>query len=130
MHNGLAKTGFAARTSTRSSFRRLRSATLMRFNTRRPTFQSLVVLYGKISRIRAISSPKVLAAAEQVLRRIADIYFEPPIVLSRDQIRSMLRDGSVDILRDFSQTCRAEFEMLRCPTALKRYEGFALRWLS
>jgi hypothetical protein len=79
-----------------------------------PDVPSLVVLYGKISRIRAISSPQVLAAAEQVLRRIADIYFEPPIVLSRDQIRSMLRDGSVDILRDFSQTCRAEFEMLRC----------------
>ncbi len=78
-----------------------------------PDVPSLVVLYGKISRIRAISSPKVLAAAEEVLRRIADIYFEPPIALSRDQIRSMLRDGSVDILRDFSQTCRAEFEMLR-----------------
>jgi hypothetical protein len=78
-----------------------------------PDVPALVVLYGKISRIRAISSPKVLAAAEEVLRRIADIYFEPPIVLGRDQIRSMLRDGSVDILRDFSQTCRAEFEMLR-----------------
>jgi hypothetical protein len=78
-----------------------------------PDVPALVVLYGKISRIRAISSPKVLGAAEQVLRRIADIYFEPPIVLTRDQIRSMLRDGSVDILRDFSQTCRAEFEMLR-----------------
>ena len=51
-----------------------------------PDVPALVVLYGKISRIRAISSPKVLAAAEQVLRRIADIYFEPPIVLSRDQI--------------------------------------------
>jgi hypothetical protein len=78
-----------------------------------PDVPSLVVLYGKISRIRAISSPKVLAAAEKVLRRIADIYFEPPIALSRDQIRSMLRDGSVDILREFSESCRVEFEMLR-----------------
>ena len=79
----------------------------------KPDVPLLVVLYGKISRMRVISSPQVLAAAEQVLRRIADIYFEPPIVLSRDQIRSMLQDGSVDILRDFSQSCRAEFEMLR-----------------
>jgi hypothetical protein len=78
-----------------------------------PDVPSLVILYGKISRIRAISSPKVLAAAEQVLRRIADIYFEPPLELGREQIRSMLRDGSVDILRDFSQSCRAEFDMLR-----------------
>ena len=79
----------------------------------KPDVPSLVVLYGKISRMRAISSSHVLAAAEQVLRRIADVYFEPPVVLSRDQIRSMLRDGSVDVLQDFSQSCRAEFEMLR-----------------
>jgi hypothetical protein len=95
-----------------NSFRRPQSASdALQHQT--PDIPSLVVLYGKISRIRAISSPKVLAAAEEVLRRIADIYFEPPIALSRDQIRSMLRDGSVDILRDFSQSCRAEFEMLR-----------------
>lgn len=78
----------------------------------KPDVPLLVVLYGKISRMRVISSPQVLAAAEQVLRRIADIYFEPPVVISSDQFRSMLQDGSVDVLRDFSQCCRAEFDML------------------
>jgi hypothetical protein len=44
----------------------------------KPNVPSLVVLYGKISRMRVISSPQVLAAAEQVLRRIVDVYFKPP----------------------------------------------------
>jgi hypothetical protein len=79
----------------------------------KPNVPSLVVLYGKISRMRVISSPQVLAAAEQVLRRIVDVYFKPPIVFSCTQLQSMLQDGSVDVLRDFSQFCRAEFDMLR-----------------
>ena len=79
----------------------------------KPDVPLLVVLYGKISRMRVISSPHVLAAAEQVLRRIVDVYFKPPVVLSSTQLQSMLQDGSVDVLRDFSQCCRAEFDMLR-----------------
>ena len=79
----------------------------------KPDVPLLVVLYGKISRMRVISSPQVLAAAEQVLRRIVDVYFKPPVVFSSTQLQSMLRDGSVDVLRDFGQCCRAEFDMLR-----------------
>jgi len=40
-----------------------------------PDVPAPVVLYGKISRIRAVSSPKVLAAAEEVLRRISGYLF-------------------------------------------------------
>ena len=69
----------------------------------KPDVSLLVVLYGKISRMRVISSPQVLAAAEQVLSRIVDVYFEPPVEFSSAQIRSMLQDGSVDVLRGFSQ---------------------------
>ena len=78
----------------------------------KPDVSLLVALYGKISRMRVISSPQVLAAAEQVLRRIVDVYFEPPVEFSSAQIRSMLQDGSVDVLRGFSQCCRAECDML------------------
>ena len=74
----------------------------------KPDVPLLVVLYGKISRMLSRLSPQVLAAAEQVLRRIVDVYFEPPIVFSSTQVQSMLQDGSVDVLRDFSQRCRAE----------------------
>ena len=49
----------------------------------KPDVPLLAVLYGKISRMRVISSPQVLAAAEQVLRRIVDVYFKPPVVLNR-----------------------------------------------
>jgi hypothetical protein len=85
----------------------------MHLKHEKPDVPLLVVLYGKISRMRVISSPQVLAAAEQVLRRIVDVYFEPPLVFSTAQVRSMLQDGSVDVLRNFSQRCRAEFDMLR-----------------
>jgi hypothetical protein len=42
-----------------------------------------------------------------------DVYFKPPVVFSCTQLQAMLQDGSVDVLRDFSQCCRAEFDMLR-----------------
>ena len=41
-----------------------------------------------------------------------DVYFEPPVEFSSAQVRSMLQDGSVDVLGNFSQRCRAEFDML------------------
>ena len=75
----------------------------------KPDVSLLVALYR---RMRVISSPQVLAAAEQVLRRIVDVYFEPPVEFSSARVRSMLQDGSVDVLRGFSQCCRAEFEMI------------------
>ena len=103
MHNGLAKTGFAARSSTRSSFSRPRSATLMHFNTRSRTFQLLVVLYGKISRMRVdFISSHFFAAAEQVLRRIVDVYFKPPV-------RIQLHSASVDAPRWISR-CPSGFQ--------------------
>jgi hypothetical protein len=62
--------------------------------------------------MRVISSPQVFAAAEQLLRQIVDVYFEPSVEFSSAQIRSMLQDGSVDVLGGLSQYHRAEFEML------------------
>ena len=59
----------------------------------KPNIASLVVLFGKISRMRVISSPEVFAAAEHVLRRIVDVYFQPAITLTRTEARVMLQDG-------------------------------------
>jgi hypothetical protein len=78
----------------------------------KPDVSLLVALYGKISRMRVISPPQVLAAAEQVLRRIVHVYFKPAVEFSSARVRSMLQDGSVDVLRRFSQCCRAECDML------------------
>jgi hypothetical protein len=47
-----------------------------------PDIAALVILHGKISRMRVISSPQVLAAADKVLRRIVDVYVKPAIPLT------------------------------------------------
>jgi len=73
---------------------------------------SLVAIYEKTSRMRVISSPRVLADAEQVLKRIIDALSEPPVTLTNDKVREMFETGSADVLRNFSESCRAEFEAL------------------
>ena len=78
----------------------------------RPNVGSLVSLYGKISRMRAISSPQVIDAGDKILRRIIDIYLKPPVMLTGPQIRTMINEGGFDVLRDFSESCRAEFDAL------------------
>ena len=70
---------------------------------------SLVVLYEKISRMRIISSHKVISAADGVLRKLIDILFEPPVALTKDEVRTLIESGSADILRNFSESCRDEF---------------------
>jgi hypothetical protein len=71
----------------------------------------LVTLYAKTNRMRVISSPQVIASAELVVRRIVDTYFEPDRTFT--QVRSMVTDGSLDIIRNFSEKTRAEFDYLR-----------------
>ena len=43
----------------------------------KPDIPALVNLYGKIGRMRVLSSPKVLASAEQIGQKITNIYLEP-----------------------------------------------------
>jgi hypothetical protein len=72
---------------------------------------ALVGLYGKIGRMRVLSSPMVVANAEQVGRRILDSYLLPDKTFL--DLRQMANDGSIDLLRDFSEACRTEFKTLR-----------------
>src|ERR1700752_2824947 len=60
----------------------------------KPNIASLVEIYEKMSRMRVISSPQVLSNAEQVLRRIIDVLFEPPVILTNDKVREMFETGS------------------------------------
>ena len=71
----------------------------------------LVGLYAKLSRLRMLSSDTVVASAEQITRRIVDTYLEP----QKDfvELRDMVNNGTIDLLRDFSTACREEFEHLR-----------------
>jgi hypothetical protein len=76
-----------------------------------PDMPALVGLYAKISRMRVLSSPEVVERADQVARMIVDTYLAPNKTLP--ELREMVNSRSVDLLRDFSEACRAELESLR-----------------
>ena len=72
---------------------------------------ALVELYVRVARMRILSSPNVVESAELVARRIVDTYLAPNKTFL--ELREMVNSGTIDLLRDFSETCRAEFESLR-----------------
>jgi hypothetical protein len=72
---------------------------------------ALVSLYSKIARMRVLSSSEVVISAEQIGRKIIDTHLEPD--RSFLELREMVNCGSIDLVRDFSETCRAELESLR-----------------
>ena len=79
----------------------------------KPDILVLVALYAKTSEMRVVSSPEVLAAAENVVGRLIDTYSKPDIDLTDIELKTLVQDGSFDLLRDFSELCRAEFDRLR-----------------
>jgi hypothetical protein len=81
---------------------------------RDPEISALVVLYGKIGRMRIVSSARVLASTEQIGQKVVDTYLEPNKTFS--EVREMIDKGAYDILADFGEACRREFESLRMGT--------------
>jgi hypothetical protein len=77
----------------------------------KPDVPALVNLYGKIGRMRVLSSPKVLASAEQIGQKIANIYLQPNKTFV--ELREMINKNTIDILGDFGEACREEFRSLR-----------------
>jgi hypothetical protein len=71
----------------------------------------LVGLYAKLSGMRAVSSKTVIQRAEEVARKILDTYLEPD--KSFVELREMAIDGTIDLLRDFSDACRDEFDQMQ-----------------
>ena len=65
---------------------------------------ALVELYVRVGRMRILSSPKVVESAELVARRIVDTFLEPNRTFL--ELRDMANNGSIDLLRDFSETRR------------------------
>jgi len=72
---------------------------------------SLVVLYTKIGRMRLLSSQMVVGRAEIVGRKILDTYLEPDRTFL--ELREMINNHAIDLLGDFTEACRREFESLR-----------------
>lgn len=77
----------------------------------KPDISALVGLYGKINRMRVASSPEVLACAEQIGQKIVDTYLEPNKTFL--ELREMVDKNVIDILGDFGEACRQEFEFLQ-----------------
>jgi hypothetical protein len=71
----------------------------------------LVGLYAKLSSMRALSSRTVVQRAEDVARKILDTYLEPD--KSFVELREMAINGTIDLLRGFSDACHDEFEEMR-----------------
>jgi hypothetical protein len=78
-----------------------------------PDISLLVALYAKMSRMRVLASPDVLATAERALNRIINTYSETDVTFTDINLRTMVQQESFDFLREFSESCRAEFDLLR-----------------
>jgi hypothetical protein len=66
---------------------------------------NLIELYSLISMMRVLSSPRIVAHAEKVVRDIVETYLAPNRTF-RDVTE--LLDHDMDPLRDFSHACREE----------------------
>ena len=65
-------------------------------------------LYALTSRMRVLSSQTVIENAVRVIRIITEVYRQPN--KPQAELESMIHDGGVDLLRNFSDACRREFE--------------------
>jgi hypothetical protein len=68
----------------------------------------LINLHALVSRMRIMSSRPVIESAIKVVKLITETYSQPN--KSPDEIEAMISNGTVDILRIFSEACREEFE--------------------
>ena len=68
---------------------------------------TLVNLFALLGRIRFVSSAPVLDAAEECSRHIVDLYNAPNVTNSAQLYETLCRI-SPDIMKTFSEACRAE----------------------
>lgn len=68
----------------------------------------LIGLHALVSRMHIVSSRPVIETAVNVVKAITETYSQPN--KSAEEIEAMISNGSVDILRSFSEACRDEFE--------------------
>src|SRR5580765_3899318 len=64
----------------------------------------LIDLHALVSRMRIVSSGPVIETAVNVVKVITETYSQPN--RSPEEIEAMISNGSVDILRTFSEACR------------------------
>jgi len=75
---------------------------------RRDDVTALMGIYALTNRIRLISSPAVVEAADTVVRIIVDAYQAPNMTMA--EMRANWIDRHIDPLRDFAEACRKELQ--------------------
>ena len=70
----------------------------------------LMELYAEVSRMRILSSARVVERADEIVKMIVNAYLEPNKTFP--ELREMANSGLIDPLRNFSEACRAESEQL------------------
>jgi hypothetical protein len=68
----------------------------------------LIELHTIVSRMRVFSSVAVIENAISVVRVITETYSQPN--KSPTEIEEMIENGTIDLLKGFSEACRQEFE--------------------
>jgi hypothetical protein len=68
----------------------------------------LIELHTIVSRMRVFSSAAVIENAISVVRVITETYSQPN--KSPTEIEEMIENGTIDLLKGFSEACRQEFE--------------------
>ena len=69
---------------------------------------ALMGLYAEISKMRVLSSARVVDNADQIIKKVINAYLEPNKTFP--ELRQMAHSGLIDPLRNFSEACRAESE--------------------
>jgi len=76
-----------------------------------PKIEKIIALYAMISRMRAMSSPEIVACAERVLLETTGAYFQPNRTMV--ELRELIKTGTgVDPLKAFAEAVRVERERL------------------
>ncbi|HEY2620723.1 MAG TPA: hypothetical protein VGI78_25530 [Acetobacteraceae bacterium] len=72
-----------------------------------PQIQDLVALYAMISRMRTLSSPRIIACADKVMATTIGTYFAPNKTIA--ELHELMKSGTaVDPLKDFADATREE----------------------
>ena len=78
--------------------------------TNEPQIQELVAIYAMVSRMRVLSSPRVVKCADKVMQTILDTFFAPNKTM--DELHELVRSGAaLDPLKDFGEAVREELQM-------------------
>ena len=71
----------------------------------------LVGLYAMISRMRVLSTSRIVVAADKIMRVIVDTYSAQN--KSALEVRELIKEGTeIDVLKEFSEAAREEMHLL------------------